>query len=439
MKFSSQDLQDLQTRGIAPSEAERQLGLFRAPPAPTRLEKAATVGGGILRLSAEEQLKYERLGLGLLSQGKVSKLVPASGAATRMFKDFLAALESSGGMPAGPVAAALTSVERFAFYEDWKRAAGCESDKAFAMTLATGHWRDTLRKLLQAPGLNYAGLPKALLAFHKVNGAARTALEEQLHEGLELGATHAHFTVSAEHRAGFESLLQALGLPLPTSLSEQSPSTDTLAAEADGSPFRDAQGRLVFRPGGHGALLHNLQDLANGGHSHLVVKNIDNIAHPKLWPQALRWKHILLGVLHELGPQDRPVRVAGVVPNTGEPGGGPFWVGGGLQIVESAQVDLKDAGQKAVFNASTHFNPVDLACRVTDANGKPFVLSEYRDPNAVFIAQKSHGGRPLQALELPGLWNGAMAHWKTVFVEVPLETFNPVKTVNDLLKNAHQP
>lgn len=439
MKFSSQDLQDLQARGIAPSEAERQLGLFRTPPAPARLERPATVGDGILRLSEAQQAKYERLGLGLLSQGKVSKLVPASGAATRMFKDFLAALETAEGMPAGPVAEALTNVERFAFYDAWKQAVGAESDKAFAMTLATGHWRDTLRKLLFTPGLDYAHLPKALLDFHRVNGSARTALEEQLHEGLELGASHAHFTVSTEHRALFEALLQRLGLPLPTSLSEQSPSTDTLAAEADGSPFRDAQGKLVFRPGGHGALLHNLQSLADAGHSHLVIKNIDNIAHPKLWPLALRWKHILLGVLHELGPQDRPVRVAGVVPNTGEPGGGPFWVDGSLQIVESAQVDLKDAAQKALFNASTHFNPVDLACRLTDADDKPFDLAKFRDPNAVFLAQKSHAGRPLQALELPGLWNGAMAHWKTVFVEVPLESFNPVKTVNDLLKSAHQP
>lgn len=437
--LNSHDLQDLNVRGIAPSEAEQQLGLFRSPPASARLERPAVVGDGILRLSEADQSKYERLGLELLSQGRVTKMVPASGAATRMFKDFLAAQESSDGVLSGAVAEAFARVEQFAFFEAWKRAVGVDSNPAFATLLVSDHWRDALEALLQAPGLDYANRPKALLAFHRVKGQVRTALEEQLREGLELGTCHAHFTVSAEHRRGFEAQLTALSLPLNTSLSEQSPSKDTLAAEADGSPFRDAQGRLVFRPGGHGALLHNLQALVAGGHSQVILKNIDNIAHPKLWPVALRWKRILLGLLHELGPLDRPVRVAGVVPNTGEPGGGPFWVDGRLQIVESAQVNLKDPGQKALFNASTHFNPVDLACRLTDAHDRPFDLTEFRDPKAVFLAQKSHGGRPLQALELPGLWNGAMAYWKTVFVEVPLETFNPVKTVNDLLKPAHQP
>jgi hypothetical protein len=439
MSFSPQDLQELQERGVSPAEAERQLGLFRVPPAPAALERPCTVGDGILRLSAAEQAKYERLGHEHLKLGGVAKFVPASGAATRMFKDLLAALEQKDGMPTAPVAEALTHAERFAFYGDWKKVAGTETDKAFNMRLATGHWRDNLRALLQAPGLNYASLPKALLAFHNVDGSPRVAMEEQVHEGLQLAVDHIHFTVSAAHRASFEAQLRALELPLPFSLSEQSPSTDTLAAEADGSPFRDAAGRLVFRPGGHGALLHNVQHLADAGHSQLLIKNIDNIAHPRLWPVTLKWKRILMGILAELGPQDRPVRVAGVVPNTGDAGGGPFWVQGSPQIVESAQVDLNTPAQKAIFNASTHFNPVDLACRLTDKAGKPFKLDEFRDPNAVFLANKSHLGRPLKALELPGLWNGSMAHWKTIFVEVPGETFNPVKSVNDLLKAAHQP
>jgi hypothetical protein len=439
MSFNAQDLQDLAERGISEPEAERQLGLFRHPPAPVALQRPCTVGDGILRLNEGDQAKYERLGRVLLEEGGVAKFVPASGAATRLFKEALAAIDQEEGMPSAPVAELLTHAERFAFYDAWKAALGVSTDKAFAMSLTTGRWRDDLKALLGTPGLGYAGLPKALLQFHTVDRAPRTALEEQLHEGLQLGAGHAHFTVSAEHRAGFEALLKALNLPLTVSLSEQSPSTDTLAAEADGSAFRDPQGRLVFRPGGHGALLHNVQALADAGHRCLVIKNIDNIAHPKLWPVALRWKRILLGLLAELGPQDRPVRVAGVVPNTGEAGGGPFWIGGTRQIVESAQVDMKDAAQKAAFNASTHFNPVDLACRLTDGKGKPFDLSAFRDPHAVFLADKSHLGRPLRALELPGLWNGAMAHWKTVFVEVPGETFNSVKVVNDLLKPAHQP
>ncbi len=436
MNFSAQDLDDLGKRGISRLEAERQLGLFLSPPPAPKLERPCTVGEGILRLSEAEQVKYERLGLERLKLGSVAKFVPASGAATRLFKDLLAAETGADGMPNGPAAEALVHAERFAFYGAWKQALGTDSDKAFAMRLAKGQWKGSLEALLGVPGLDYASQPKALLPFHTVDGSPRTALEEQVHEALQLGLDHIHFTVSAGHQEAFEAQLRALELPLPFSLSEQSQSTDTLAAEADGRPFRDAAGRLVFRPGGHGALLHNVQALANAGHTTLLIKNIDNIAHPHLWPVTLKWKRILVGLLDEIGPLDCPVRVAGVVPNTGQPGGGPFFVGGKGQIIESAQVG---PSQKAVFAAGTHFNPVDLACRLTDKAGKPFDLEAYSDPNAVFFSDKSHLGRPLRALELPGLWNGGMAEWRTVFVEVPLETFNPVKTVNDLLRPVHQP
>lgn len=444
MSFSPQDLQDLASRGISVAEAERQLGLFVEAPAATELDRPCTVGDGILRLNESDQAKYERLGHEHLKLGNLTKFVPASGAATRMFKDCLQALEQKDGMPQGPVAELLTQAERLAFYGVWKKALGVESDKAFAMRMATGHWRESLKTLVLSPGLNYSQVPKALLPFHTVTAGARTALEEHLHEALQLSADHAHFTVSAEHRAGFEALLAELNLPLAVSLSEQAPSTDTLAAELDGSPFRDGTGRLVFRPGGHGALLHNLQTLANAGHSQVMIKNIDNISHSRLWPLALKWKRILVGILAELGPQDLPLRVVGVVPNTGEAGGGPFWVRHAqgnvtAQIVESAQVDLTAPVQNKVFQSSTHFNPVDLVCRLTNKASKPFDLNVFRDPNAVFLSRKTHLGRPLRALELPGLWNGAMAQWRTIFVEVPGETFNPVKSVNDLLKPAHQP
>jgi hypothetical protein len=232
-------------------------------------------------------------------------------------------------------------------------------------------------------------------------------------------------------------------MPVDLSYSFQDPASDTIAGDGQGAPFRDDEGRLVLRPGGHGALIKNLQALADGADL-AVLKNIDNIAHPRTWATQLRWKRILLGLLDEAcgSDWDRPVRVAGVVANTGEPGGGPFWVDGpegpSLQIVESAQMDLSEPSQAAAFKAATHFNPVDLVCRLTDPQGRPFALDDYIDPAAVFVSKKSHLGRPLLALERPGLWNGAMAHWKTVFVEVPLETFNPVKTVADLLKPAHQ-
>lgn len=410
--FSPEDLKDLAARGIRPAEAERQLALFKNPPAPANLVRPCTAGDGILRLSDSDQNRLEEAGRTLLNRGRVTKFVPASGAATRMFKD----LQSD---PDGPAAKeALANIDRFAFAPEI-------ADKS-----------DKLAAILA----RYASRPKALIPFHRYDGPARTAFEEQLQEARTLGVLNLHFTVSKEHRADFETLLEELCPPLEPSFSEQKPSTDTLAADEKGNPFRDAANRLVFRPGGHGALLENLSDL---GADLVLIKNIDNITHARLWDPQLRWKRILLGLLMETRATDRPSRVCGVVQNTGEPGGGPFWISrngkADAQIVESAQMNLKDPAQAAIFKSATHFNPVDLACSLKDANGKSFDLRQFRDDSAVFISQKSKDGKPLQALELPGLWNGAMAEWKTVFVEVPLETFNPVKTVNDLLKPAHQP
>jgi hypothetical protein len=401
--FSASDHEQLQSHGVSPADAGRQLSLFKNPPLPAALERPCTVGDGILRLSEQEQAAHEAAGEALLKAGRVAKFVPASGAATRMFQ----ALQAE---PQGAAAKeALAKLGQFAFANEIQG----EPDPLAAI----------LRR--------YASLPKALIPFHWHGDHYHTAFEDHLRECQFLGIPSAHFTVSPEHRAGFEALLKAMPPPPEVSFSEQKPSTDTLAADGGGDPFRGADGKLVFRPGGHGALLENLNDL----HADLVlIKNIDNISHSRLWKEQLRWKKILLGVLSAQGDPGRPVRVCGVVQNTGEPGGGPFWIHGVPQIVESAQVDLKDPAQKKIFASATHFNPVDLACSV-----KGFDLKKYRDDSAVFISQKSKDGKPLQALELPGLWNGAMAGWQTVFVEVPLETFNPVKTVNDLLKPAHRP
>jgi hypothetical protein len=452
MRLTHDELRHLAARGISEAEAQRQLALLASPPPPMRLLRPCTVGDGVLRLDAFRQAELERRGADALARLRAAKFVPASGAASRMFKDLLEALQQDG-LPAGAAALALEQAGQFAFESLWLAAAGAPDARAFAMLLAKGEWRRVLESLLFAPGMDYSRLPKAYVEFHRVDGRPRTAFESHWREAAALDLRRLHLTLSPEHVDGYlalvavlQPLLKAEGLP-PVALgySFQDPSTDTLAGDGQGGPFRDAEGALVLRPGGHGALLKNLQDLAKDTDLALL-KNIDNIAHPRLWPEQLRWKRILVGLLDETcgGSWDRPVRVAGVVPNTGEPGGGPFWVqgpGGGEspQIVESAQVDMDDPGQAAIFRTATHFNPVDLVCRLTDPNGVPFDLESYLDPAAVFVARKSHLGRPLVALERPGLWNGAMARWKTVFVEVPLETFNPVKTVVDLLKDAHQP
>lgn len=447
--FGPADRKRLEAAGIPLDEARRQAALLAAPPPALRLARPCRVGDGIRRLDPGELDRYEARGAASLGRVRAAKFVPASGAATRLFKDLLAAIEAPEGLPPAPAADLLTSADRLPFFGEWAAALGAADARAFALVLARGRWREALRALLLEPGLGYARLPKAFLPFHRVGARSRTALEEHWREAGLLGLKRLCFTLSTEHLAGFEVLVDSLrSLPageappaLELAHGTQAPSTDTLAGDGKGGLFRDADGNLVLRPGGHGALLPNLQALA-GDVDVALLRNIDNIAHPRLWEGQLRARRVLLGLLDEAVEREggRPVRVAGVVANTGEPGGGPFWVEGldEPQIVESAQVDLGDPGQKALFAAATHFNPVDLACRLTDAGGRPFALDRYSDPSAVFLSHKSHLGRPLLALERPGLWNGAMAHWRTLFVELPLETFNPVKTVSDLLKPAHQ-
>jgi hypothetical protein len=337
----------------------------------------------------------------------------------------------------------------------------------FAFLLAGGEETPERKKFLESSAAlpfahrnfeELARTPKGLLPFHAYPGAPRTPFEEHLHEAAgtvrdAAGLCRVHFTVSPEHRKAFEDKLaeirpgveSATGARFSVSFSEQSPATDTIAGGADGGPFRTAAGGLLFRPGGHGALLKNLEDVARAGGDVVLVKNVDNVVPDARRGPTLLWKRLLTGLLVRLereSRRDRPIRVCGVVRNEGEPGGGPFWVAGPrgetLQIVESAQVDLADPAQEAIWKTATHFNPVDLACSLRDAVGQPFDLARFVDENAVFIAEKTHEGRPLKALERPGLWNGAMALWETVFVEVPKETFAPVKTVLDLLRPEHR-
>ncbi|HEV8714366.1 MAG TPA: DUF4301 family protein [Candidatus Binatia bacterium] len=398
----------------------------------------------------------------------------------------------------------MRGLKQFAFYDEL-RLVMARDGLHIEQVLTNGRHADILTYLLTATGLDYANLPKGLIPFHRYADHTRTPLEEHLLEAAAYAqdqdrTARVHFTVPVEYQEAMCEHVEAVrqrcergGCRYVATFSVQKPSTDTIAVDQQNQPFRDEVGQLVFRPAGHGALLENLDDLQG---DIIFIKNIDNLAVDRLKPQTYRYKKALAGYLVELqnaifgylqallherveeqslqeifafareklfivppvdlarqsraeriaflaGRLNRPLRVCGVVPNTGEPGGGPFWVQQSdntlsLQIIEAAQVDMQDAGQRVLWEAATHFNPVDLVCGVRDYRDRPFNLLRFSDPDTGFIAQKSKDGKVLQALELPGLWNGAMAHWNTVFIEVPLITFNPVKTVFDLLRDAHQ-
>ncbi|MFI5371735.1 MAG: DUF4301 family protein [Candidatus Eisenbacteria bacterium] len=406
---------------------------------------------------------------------------------------------AAGGDPdARSALATLEGIERFAF-RDALDAALVKRGLSLATCRARGDARTLFDTLLEPSGLGYASRPKGMLAFHRDDAGARTAFEEQLREAITLGravdgVTRAHFTVSPEHRALFERALvelrpslERMAPRLDVGFSGQEPATDTLALGDDGAPVR-AGGRLLLRPAGHGALIDNLGAI---GGDLVSIKNVDNVQPEIHRAASIEWARVLTGRLLELerrvhglllrleDPRDaeapaeaiafvttefggvagvpleggrahvwallhRPLRVCGMVPNTGEPGGGPFWVrdrrdGITRQIVESAEVDLTRPVSRTRFASGTHFNPVYLVCGLRDHRGTPYPLAEYVDPAAVILTRKSANGRGLLALERPGLWNGAMARWLTVFVEVPLEVFTPVKEVNDLLRPEHQP
>lgn len=502
IEFSAADRAQLSELEIPVAEVERQIALFVHPPAPVRLDRACTPGDGVYLLDGEERAAALAAYRAAAADGRVSKFTPASGAASRMFQALLATRgegpvlratlvhrAAAGDSAARDTLEFADQVERFAF------------SPLLAARLGARPSGDDLAPLidalLTAAGLDYAAQPKGLLLFHAYADGARTAFEEHLVEAAALtrtagGDARLHLTVSPEHEPGFRArfaqvraaLEARLAVRFELGFSTQKRSTDTIAVDADNRPFRDGDGRLLFRPGGHGALIENLNEL---GGDLVFIKNIDNVQPDHRRAAALEAMQALLGhlaVLHaeigarlaalaagEAGAQDaarecaarfgialppqadaaavraaldRPLRVCGVVRNTGEPGGGPFWVrepDGAVtpQIVESAQVAMGDPDQRAAFERATHFNPVFLACAVRDAQGRPYDLRRFVDPSAVFIARKSKDGRELKALERPGLWNGGMARWLTRFVEIPESAFTPVKTVNDLLRPAHQP
>ena len=399
------------------------------------------------------------------------------------------------------------NIQKFAFFNDLKKALSAKNEDP-AYLISDRKYDIILDALLDSQSLNYGNIPKGLLKFHLYNGKSRTAVEEHLVEGALYskngdGSVRIHFTTSPEHMSLFKKLIENVRksyeaeyhVKYDISYSVQKPSTDTIAVDMNNRPFRTADGELFFRPGGHGALIENLNELDA---DIVFIKNIDNVLPDRIKKKTRTYKKVLAGMLLEyqlrifeyikilssssdpgeskleeikqfitqqlcflpgrkmldsgrnniiksfLKILNRPIRVCGMVKNMGEPGGGPFWVKNpngniSLQIVEIAQINKKDIEQSAIINSSTHFNPVDIVCGFKDHNGKKFDLLKHIDPETGIISKKSKEGKPLKALELPGLWNGAMSDWNTVFVEVPVSTFNPVKTVNDLLKPEHQP
>ena len=501
--MNKQDLEQIKERNVTEEQVERQVAQLKRGTAYVKLIRPATIGDGILRMSPEQVKEMNQAFDEDKAYYQFTKFVPASGAASRMFKDLFTFIEN--GVETKFTEIFFAHIHCFAFAEDLNQA--CKKMFGIDMDELKNQKRqvDIVKALLLEDGLGYGKLPKALLKFHHYEHFDRLALEEHLVEAARYatsndGTARLHFTVSPEHEQPFKDTVSQLidryekqyGVKYDISYSCQKPSTDTVAIDAEGNLFREKDGKLLFRPGGHGALIENLNDL---GQEIVFIKNIDNIVPETRMETTVTYKKVLAGLLLRLQQQsfdyleildggdvteeelheimtfakeqlmieipgfvdqydlyektdflydrlNRPMRICGMVKNEGEPGGGPFWVKNmddeiSLQIIESSQIDHNKADQEAIFKGSTHFNPVDLVCGCWNFKGEAFNLKDYVDPNTGFVSSKSKDGRELKALELPGLWNGAMADWITIFVEVPIETFNPVKTVNDLLKPMH--
>ncbi|MEM8894269.1 MAG: DUF4301 family protein [Bacteroidota bacterium] len=512
--FSPEDIKFIENRGSSLEQVDAQIDFFKAGFPPLPLAKPAIRDNGIKVVDEADIDMHMEAFDALTSNRKIVKFVPASGAASRMFKLLFAFMESYSGSDEDyekllqdqsekSVFGFFKQLEKFAFYDDLKAAHQKLTAEALEESHVKREYVKVLKSLLTSDGLDYGSLPKGLLKFHNYDDYNRTPVEEHLVEGAHYakdknGKVAIHFTVSPEHESKFKAHIDevtgkyesAYNVKYEISFSQQKASTDTIAVDMENQPFREDDGSLLFRPAGHGALIENLNELDADV---AIIKNIDNVVPDHLKDQTYTYKKIIAGVLAEyqhkifhylellendvteelvnemtafvekelcieLSGQasdkagkvgqlkaklNRPIRVCGMVKNEGDTGGGPFWAKNSdgsvsLQVVETAQIDLDDADQKAIFDRATHFNPVDLVCSLKDYQGNKFDLLKYRDPMTGFITQKSKGGRDLKAQELPGLWNGAMSDWNTVFVEVPLITFNPVKAVNDLLKPEHQ-
>lgn len=505
--FSKEDLLQIQQKGMSEAQIEAQLECFRKGFDFLKLKGAASVGEGIIAPSDDEAEAYIQAWNDYKVEGHcITKFVPASGAASRMFKNVFEFLNADYEVPTTDFEKIFFAhIHSFAFFDALNDACFLNEGKGVDALIEESNYKAVAENMLGEEGLNYGQLPKGLLQFHAYDDCAKTPVEEHLTEAAlyasSRGEAEVHFTVSGEHRELFEELLERVvpeaqakhKITYKVSLSEQKPSTDTIAVNMDNTPFRTGEGKLLFRPGGHGALIENLNDLES---DIVFIKNIDNVVPDRLKSDTVFWKQVIAGVLVQAQKKvfgflrlldsgkfnhddledmirflrhtlccdvpnlknledtelhiflkkkfNRPIRVCGVVKNVGEPGGGPFLAYNpdgsiSLQILESSQIDQNNPEYVEMFTKGTHFNPVDLVCAVRNYKGEKFNLPDYVDPATGFISYKSKDGNELKALELPGLWNGAMSDWNTIMVEVPLTTFNPVKTVNDLLRPQHQP
>lgn len=507
MKLEKLDIETLNEKGISEEKLSEELDMLAAGFPFLKIEAPATVGHGISAVTDEMKKTAVKCWDDFLAKGGVvKKMVPASGAASRMFKDIFSFVNGKSDKPENDfMKHFFEEIEDFAFFPELNSICLSLYGKSVDSLIAEKRFKDVAKALIEKEGLNYGHLPKALLKFHKVIGTSRVALEEHLAEGAMYAAgkdhkVNVHFTVSPDHLPLAEAKVEEaaavlghkFGVTFDVTYSVQKPSTDTIAANLDGTPYRE-NGKLFFRPGGHGALIENLNDLDADV---IFIKNIDNVVPDERRESTVLYKKIIGGILVatkqkineycailEKGvPSDekldemlkftrnvlcitndgaddmdskqkatylfaklnRPTRICGMVKNEGEPGGGPYlaYNADGTvspQILEASQINANDSKAVKMMKGATHFNPVDLVVSVCDYKGKKFNLPEYVDRTTGFISLKSREGVEIKALELPGLWNGAMSDWNTIFVEVPADTFNPVKTVNDLLRDAHQP
>ncbi|MBS4034831.1 MAG: DUF4301 family protein [Ignavibacterium sp.] len=504
-------------QGITEQQIFEQLEVFERGELFTEIVKPCVKGDGIFVI--DDSHSNELLGnyRSAAMSGRLTKFIPASGAATRMFNHIQSYLinsepisigelkkEMNSDSDAKSVYEFITNIKYFAFYEDLKSLLSTEKIDLDNIS-DDDDISIILRKVLDSSGLNYSFYPKGAILFHKYNGEKRTAFEEHIYEAVELlkdqsGNVRIHFTLSEEHVELFKEIIekatkhfQKQSVQVKATNSFQKKSTDTISVTLDNQLFKDSNKKLVFRPAGHGALIENLNDLDA---DIVLIKNIDNILPSTKNAESIKSKKILTGFLIKIQKQvfnylkiidskdvneiiineiktfasdflsvqltdsfegkttdektdylferlNRPIRVCGMVKNEGHPGGGPFWVRNkndevSIQIIEESQINKRDRSKADIFDASTHFNPVDMICAVRDFNSKKFNLKNFVDESSGLITTKTFEGKQLKALELPGLWNGAMAYWNTVFVEIPAETFNPVKEINDLLKPQHR-
>ncbi|MEQ8925560.1 MAG: DUF4301 family protein [Fulvivirga sp.] len=492
---------ELERLGKSVERVEEQLKRFKNGFPYLAIKKPATVDNGIIKLSGSELGHYMSIYEKKAADHDILKFVPASGAASRMFKrlfEFLTEDESEVE-ESGFLTKFFNGIENFAFYNSLNKKLEAQGT-SIAEAKKNKKYHQIVKALLDEDGLGYGQLPKGLLEFHRYGNDAKTPTAEHFTEGEKYakgkdGKVRLHFTVSPEHQSAFDKEVSALKKKFSdfeVAFSQQNPDTDTIAVTPDNEPFREEDGSLLFRPAGHGALIENLNKIDA---DIVFIKNIDNVVPDRLKEKTILYKKALGGLLTDVQEKlfenlkqldddpsetelaeiekfakevlnlsfkngyenltvidkrsylkallNRPLRICGMVPNTGEPGGGPFWIeekdgSKTLQIVETSQFNPEDKKAAKALQSATHFNPVDLICAFKDYKGQKFDLRKYVDSDTGFITEKSKNGKDLKALEMPGLWNGAMSNWITLFVEVPIETFNPVKTVNDLLREQHQ-